>query len=199
MRVQIVKIVCGSLFIGLGINGFFVPHQLLDGGMIGIGLLFHYWLGYQPGFVMIVLSFPLYFFAFIKDKHLFYNSIHGLWLSSLFIDMFTPIQRMVSFPSHASVLLGGVLVGLGIGLLLQANSASGGIDLVAQLISKATGINAGIIIFIIDFMILSLGTVILELHSFILSIMAIMIVAIVTSLLTYEAKKQIPPQNIKKI
>lgn len=38
---KIAAIFVGSLLIGIGVNGFLVPHHLLDGGIIGIGLILH--------------------------------------------------------------------------------------------------------------------------------------------------------------
>ncbi|WP_335871684.1 YitT family protein [Bacillus sp. 2205SS5-2] len=189
MRNLIGRLILASVLIGIGINGFFVPHHFLDGGMIGVGLVFHYWLDVQPGLIMILFSIPLYFIAFLKDKPLFFNSIHGLWLTSFFIDLLKPTQFIIHTSPLISVIGGGITVGIGIGLLLQANSSSGGIDLVAALISKATGVNTGLLIFMFDLVILSFGVVVVGSHTFIPSIVAITIIALFTSLFTWNFDK----------
>lgn len=52
-------IVFGSLILSVGINFFLVPFDLLDGGIIGIGLIIKYILGIKVGLTIIVLSIPI--------------------------------------------------------------------------------------------------------------------------------------------
>jgi uncharacterized membrane-anchored protein YitT (DUF2179 family) len=49
----------GSLLSSIGINGFLIPHRLLDGGVTGLALIFHYYYGLPTGLVMFFLSIPL--------------------------------------------------------------------------------------------------------------------------------------------
>ena len=48
---KISAIFIGSLLLGIGINGFLVPHHLLDGGITGLALIIHYYFGFPTGFV----------------------------------------------------------------------------------------------------------------------------------------------------
>jgi uncharacterized membrane-anchored protein YitT (DUF2179 family) len=179
-------LVLGSVLIGIGINLYFVPHHFLDGGMIGIGLIFHYWFGFKPGLTIILLSIPLYCLAFIKDRPLFYNSIHGLWLSSFMIDFFYRWQDFHVLPPLFSAFIGGALVGIGIGLMLRADSATGGTDLLAQLIGKSSGVNVGKLIFAIDSVVLLIGWSIIGLEAFLYSLFAISTVGFFTTILTHH-------------
>ncbi|MGR3764704.1 YitT family protein [Rossellomorea sp. NS-SX7] len=179
-------LVIGSILIGIGINLYFVPYHFLDGGMIGIGLIFHYWFGFMPGLTIILLSIPLYVIAYFKDRTLFYNSIHGLWLSSFMIDFFYQWHDFYVLPPLFSALVGGTLVGVGIGLMLRSDSATGGTDLLAQLISKSFGFNAGKLIFVIDSIVLLIGWSIIGLESFLYSLFAISTVGFFTTILTHH-------------
>ena len=179
-------IILGSVFVGMGINLFFVPYHFLDGGMIGIGLIAHYWFGLKPGLTIIVLSVPLYVLAFFKDRKLFYNSIHGLWLSSLMIDFFYQWQTLFSVPPLMSAFLGGTFVGIGIGLMLRGNSATGGSDLLAQLIGKSFGLNVGKLIFVFDSIVLMIGLPVIGVESFLYSLLAVSTVGFFTTVLTHH-------------
>jgi uncharacterized membrane-anchored protein YitT (DUF2179 family) len=179
-------LVLGSVLVGIGINLYFVPHHFLDGGMIGIGLIFHYWFGFKPGLTIILLSIPLYCLAFIKDRPLFYNSIHGLWLSSFMIDFFHRWKDFHILPPLLSAFIGGAFVGIGIGLMLRADSATGGTDLLAQLIGKSSGFNVGKLIFAIDSVVLLIGWSIIGLESFLYSLFAISTVGFFTTILTHH-------------
>ncbi|MCA0147936.1 YitT family protein [Rossellomorea vietnamensis] len=179
-------IIIGSIFVGIGINLFFVPHHFLDGGMIGIGLIAHYWLGVKPGLTIILLSIPLYLLAFFKDRILFYNSIHGLWLSSLMIDYFYQWHTLVHLPPLLSAFFGGAFVGIGVGLMLRGNSATGGSDLLAQLIGKSFGWNVGKLIFAFDSIVLMAGFPIIGMGPFLYSLLAVSTVGFFTTILTHH-------------
>jgi uncharacterized membrane-anchored protein YitT (DUF2179 family) len=68
MTGKILAVLVGSMLLGIGVNGFLVPHHLLDGGMIGIGLIMHYFYGWPTGLTMIFLSIPLYVLAWILER-----------------------------------------------------------------------------------------------------------------------------------
>ncbi|RLQ95208.1 YitT family protein [Falsibacillus albus] len=176
----------GSILIAVGINAFFVPHQLLDGGMIGIGLIIHYIFHIQPGLSVIVLSIPLYIIAWFSFRPLFFNSLHGMLLSSFLIDFFYPISFWVKLPIIFSSILGGIFVGLGIGLLLRAEAASGGIDLLAQMVGKTKGWNVGIIIFALDSLIIITGALVIGKDAFLFSLLAITTIGFFTSVLSLK-------------
>ncbi|TYR76581.1 YitT family protein [Rossellomorea vietnamensis] len=184
------QIALGSLLVAIGINAFFVPQHFLDGGMIGIGLISHYWLDLKPGLTIVILSIPLYVLAFFLDKNLFFKSIHGLWLSSLLIDVLQPISENIYLIPILAALAGGVFVGVGIGLMLLAEAATGGTDLLAQLIGKSTGWNVGIIIFFIDTLVLLAGFSLIGAYSFLHSLLAVSTVGFFTALLTHTKKRK---------
>lgn len=172
----------GSLLIGLGINGFLVPHHLLDGGMIGIGLIIHYYYGWPTGLSMILLSIPLYLLAWYYDRQFFYNSLHGLIISCLFIDIFDFVNDQFQLSIIWSSILGGILVGCGIGLMLRYKTSTGGTDLLAQLIGKLISINVGVLIFMIDGIVIISGMNIVGFDKFLYSFITIIFVGIMTSL-----------------
>lgn len=172
----------GSLLIGIGINGFLVPHHLLDGGIIGIGLILHYYFGWPTGLSMMFMSIPLYFLAWHYDRQFFLNSLHGLIVSSLFIDVLGNLHEVFYLNMLWSSVLGGILVGCGIGLMLRYKTSTGGTDLLAQLIGKITSVNVGVLIFIIDGLVILSGLKIVGLEKFCYSFITIIFVGIMTTL-----------------
>ena len=170
------------MLLGIGVNGFLVPHHLLDGGMIGIGLIMHYFYGWPTGLTMIVLSIPLYLLAWILERKYFFHSLHGLLASSFFIDLFSPVERGLHLGILPSAILGGILVGCGIGLMLRYETSTGGMDLLAQLIHKFSSINVGILIFMIDGLVVLTGIKVIGMEKFLYSLLTISCVGLMTSL-----------------
>ncbi|WP_369826924.1 YitT family protein [Geobacillus sp. 46C-IIa] len=183
---KIMAIVGGSVLLGIGINVFLVPHHLLDGGMIGLGLIAKYGWHVQAGLTMIILSVPLYLAAWFYYRPFFYNSLHGLLFSSWMIDVLSVLRGLVTLDPLLSAVIGGGLVGAGIGLMLREETSTGGTDLLAQFIAKWTGWNVGVIIFLIDACIISVGSLMIDSVPFIYSFVVVTVVGAVTTMLTSE-------------
>jgi uncharacterized membrane-anchored protein YitT (DUF2179 family) len=61
----------GSFLLSIGINFFLVPFELLDGGIIGIGLIIKYLTGIKPGLAIVVLSLPIFALAWFYNRSYF--------------------------------------------------------------------------------------------------------------------------------
>ncbi|PMC36013.1 hypothetical protein CJ195_17345, partial [Bacillus sp. UMB0899] len=171
-----VMISIGSIFLSIGINLFLTPYKVLDGGIIGIGLILHYLLGLKAGLMIIFLSIPIFFIAWIYYRKYFYNSLHGMLISSFFIDLMKPFSGIIHLAPLISSIIGGILVGLRIGLMLRIGTSTGGTDLLAQFLFEKTGINVGILIFFIDAVVILLGGLLISGETFLLSCVTILAV-----------------------
>jgi uncharacterized membrane-anchored protein YitT (DUF2179 family) len=130
---------------------------------------------------MLVLSIPLGIYAWIYERTYFYTSIPGLLLSSVLIDFLNPLQSKFHVPIPVSALIGGTLIGLGIGLMLRNETSTGGTELLAKFISKASSLNIAVVIFVIDGLIVAAGSFTLGMESFVFSCFTILIVGLITS------------------
>lgn len=186
-------IIVGSLFLSIGINFFLVPFELLDGGIIGIGLIINYLVGLKAGLAIIFLSLPVFILAWIYNRVYFFNSLHGMLFSSFTIDLLFPYHEKftsyVEFTPIASSIVGGIFVGIGIGIMLRFETSTGGTDLIAQFLSEKTHINVGVMIFIIDALVICAGGLLLSQDTFFLSALTITFVGLATSLCTLRVRK----------
>lgn len=163
---------------------FLVPHEILDGGTVGIGLIINYIWNLKVGLIVIVLSIPIFIFAWFHNRDYFYNSLHGMLISSFFIDFLKPISGLFEVEAMFSSIVGGVLVGSGIGIMLKFKTSTGGTDFIAQFISDKTALNVGVCILIIDAMVIICGGLLLTSSTFLLSILTILSVGVITSFIT---------------
>ncbi|UGB32961.1 YitT family protein [Metabacillus sp. B2-18] len=190
-----IKIVCiivlGSLLLSIGINVFLTPYKVLDGGMIGIGLILHYLFHLKTGLMIIVFSTPIFLVAWIYYRKYFYNSLHGLLLSSFFIDLLKPLDGIVHASPIVSSIIGGIFVGSGIGLMLRIGTSTGGTDLLAQFISDKSGVNVGILIFFIDMVVIMLGGLLISSETLILSCVTIVFVGLTTTIVSSKSIKEV--------
>ncbi|MDM5214708.1 YitT family protein [Peribacillus sp. NJ4] len=186
---KITAILIGSLLLSIGINGFLVPHHLLDGGITGIALIIHYYFDFLTGLAMFLLSIPLCIFAWINERTFFYNSFLGLIFASMFIDCLAPLRNQFSLSIFPSMLIGGGLIGIGVGIMLRFEASTGGTDLLAQIISKAMSVNIGVVIFMIDGLIVTSAFKMLELKAFLFSGLTICIIGMITSLMASPSNR----------
>ncbi|MGE5704165.1 MAG: YitT family protein [Clostridia bacterium] len=175
-----IAIVVGCFMVGIGVNGFLVPHHLMDGGMIGIGLLAKYYFTLPPGGIMLLASLPIYGLVFRYDRSLFYNSFHGMLLSAFFIDWLSFLRGVFELSIAAASVFGGALIGTGIGLMLAYKSNTGGTDLLAQFVARKVQLPVALLILIIDGMIVTSSFQTIGLLRMLYSLLTVVSVAITT-------------------
>ncbi|MBM7655373.1 uncharacterized membrane-anchored protein YitT (DUF2179 family) [Neobacillus cucumis] len=167
----------------IGLNGFLIPHHLLDGGITGIALVLHYYTGFPTGLALFLLSIPLCIYTWIYRPIFFYNSFLGLVIVSISIDWLEPLSNQFLLPIFTSVLLGGIIIGLGVGIMLRYETSTGGTDLLASLLSEAFSLNIGMVILIIDGLIALAALQIIGLSAVLYSCLSIFIIGMITSLI----------------
>lgn len=90
---KMAAIIAGSMLVGVGINFFLIPYHLLDGGMIGIGLIFHYYIGLPTGLGVILSSIPLYIYAWYFEKNYLLTACMAYFFPP-YVSIFFPRQSL---------------------------------------------------------------------------------------------------------
>ncbi|WP_180229962.1 YitT family protein [Bacillus sp. AFS073361] len=180
---RLMATIIGSLLLGIGVNGFLVPNHLIDGGILGIALILHYFFDFQAGITMVALSLPICIYASMNKRGYFFSSLQGLLVSSLFIDLLAPLRFQIYLSHLLSALIGGVIIGTGVGLMLRYQTSTGGTDLLAKIISRTYSVNIAFVIIAIDGLIVLASLVLLSLDSVLYSCVAITTVGLTTSLI----------------
>lgn len=185
-----VIIVLGSLLIAIGTDFYLVPYKVLDGGVIGIALIINYMFGYRIGLVIFLCSIPVFVIAWVRNREIFYNSLTGMLVSSIFIELLAPFQYYflyyIELGPLTSSMFGGFLLGTGLGLMLRFDTSTGGTDLLANLISKYVRLNVGVIIFLTDGIIIGMGGLLISWETFFYSVISIVSGGIATSICTLK-------------
>ena len=140
--------ITGVFLFALSFCVFLRPLNLYSGGFTGIAQIIH--LIFQDlfggplpgaidwtGIIFWIINIPLFFLSYVIISHsFFYKTIICVCLQSLFI-AFIPSPEVPIFSEPlASVLVGGVLSGFGVGLTLTCGSSGGGLDIVGICCAK---------------------------------------------------------------
>lgn len=135
----------------LGTGAFLLPNQLSSGGFSGIATIIYYFLKVNMATTILILNIPLFIIGFIKMGPKFIlKSIFATVLYSIMIDVFKNQKNIIQDKFLAST-YGGILIGLGLALVLKANTSTGGTDLIAHIAQNyKINLKMSTIIIIID-------------------------------------------------
>lgn len=148
--VEYVYVIVGAAIVAIGFNVFLLPNQVASGGVSGISTILHGLFGWNPGLVQYAFNIPLFLAGvLILGKKFGVKSFVGT-ITLPFIVLLTNSWEPWTDNPLLGALFGGIVVGLGIGLVFKGNASTGGTDLLAQIITKYTGLSLGTSVLLID-------------------------------------------------
>lgn len=147
---EYVFVLIGAAVIALGFNLFLFPNQIASGGVSGISTILHGLFGWNAGIVQYAFNIPLFIAGvLVLGKTFGLKSLVGTLALPFFVIMTSSWDAWTLNPLLGAI-FGGIVVGLGIGLVFKGNASTGGTDLLAQIITKFTGLTLGTSVLFID-------------------------------------------------
>lgn len=148
-------VVIGAFLVALGMNYFLIPSNVYASGLTGAAQLITSILtdftplNAKTGIILFVLNIPVFILAWLKVGRSFtlYSFISVLCLS-LFLEI-VPIQEQAADIMLYAV-FGGVISALGIGMTLKVGASTGGLDVVAMVLSRMNDRPVGQIFFLMN-------------------------------------------------
>jgi len=140
-------------------KAFLLPHQIVGGGVTGIGALVYYATGLPISITYFVLNAILLAFA-IKSVgwNFSLRTIYGVIVMTIFFSIL-PQAQLGTFvgkeDNFMACIIGGIMAGAGIGLVFLSNGSSGGTDIIAKIVNKNRNITLGRILLYCDVLIIS--------------------------------------------
>ncbi|SES10887.1 YitT family protein [Psychrobacillus sp. OK032] len=138
-------IIVGSLIIAFGFNCFLVPHGILSSGISGIAILLGIISPFDTGLLNFVLNLPLLILGYFKlGKKITINTLICVISLSLFL-YFIPAESITNNMLLSSI-FGGIISGVGVGLIMKYSGTSGGLDIIAIIVSRSSNISVGLLL-----------------------------------------------------
>ncbi|MCT4598482.1 MAG: YitT family protein [Vallitalea sp.] len=154
---QYISIIVGTFLMSLAINGLYIPHKILSGGVTGIAVLLHLQLGLNTSIAILVLNIPLLILGyFLVNKRFIRLSIFGM----ISLSVCLALTKNIVFDTNemlTSILLGSVLTGFGSGLIFRFNGSTGGSDIIAKIVNKYLSYSISTVGFAINVIIIGLS------------------------------------------
>jgi len=149
------QIIIGSLLIGIGVNLFFIPNQVVSGGVTGIAILLHYAFGTPVGLMNLALNVPLLLIGWKwagGTRFLIRTGVAVAVLSAT-IDLAGPYLTAPTSDRLLVICYGGLLDGIGLGLVFRGRGTTGGTDVIARIAHRFLGLGIGQTLLIINIVI----------------------------------------------
>lgn len=155
---NIISIFIGNILIAIAVAFFIVPSGMISGGVTGICLLLHTFLGFPMAGCIGIFNICLLSLGFFVMGRIF---IMNTLISSIFYPFLygcaEAVQGRVGIMTEdpfLNMVFAGVFFGTGVGLVLRQNASTGGVDIIAKILHRKFGFPISICLNIMDVIIL---------------------------------------------
>ena len=160
-------IMLGDILLAYAVVAFFQPHNMVTGGVSGLGIIIADYsarLGREVPIWLTVLAFNIPLFVFggfaLKGESVVKSIFGALFLSASFY--FVPFLPVPANDIVLATIFGGIVGGVGVGLVLRALASTGGSTLAGMILHNTLlkHVSLARIIFAIDAVIVLAGWVV---------------------------------------
>jgi uncharacterized membrane-anchored protein YitT (DUF2179 family) len=156
-------ITLGLLCYTAGWDIFIIPHEMVGGGVSGIGALIYYATGFPVSYSYFIINFVLLAIALkVLGKGFGFKTVFAICMASLFFKILPEVisdafiqEIAISNGKLMSAIIGGAISGLGIALTFSQGGSTGGTDIIALMITKYRNVSPGKIILYLDIFIIA--------------------------------------------
>jgi uncharacterized membrane-anchored protein YitT (DUF2179 family) len=138
-------VVVGSLIVAFGFNVFLVPYGILSSGISGIAILIGLITPFDIGLMNLLLNLPLLVLGYFKlGKLITVNTLICVVSLSGFLYLLPSVP--VTDNILLSAIFGGIIGGIGVGMILKYSGTSGGLDIIAIILSRTSNVSVGLLL-----------------------------------------------------
>ncbi|OAS83894.1 MULTISPECIES: YitT family protein [Metabacillus] len=153
--VKIIVVLVGALLNAIGLNLFLIPANVYSSGFTGLSQLLSSILEeYTPfyistGILLLLLNIPVAILGWIKvGKTFTLYSFLSVAATTVFLELI-PLQSL-SNDILLNAVFGGVILAVGVGITLKYGASTGGLDIIAMVLSRMKDKPVGTYIFMLN-------------------------------------------------
>ncbi|GAK30682.1 YitT family protein [Weissella oryzae SG25] len=154
--IKVIVFVFSGLLVAMAMNFFYIPNKIFSGGFNGIAqliaLFFHaiFGLNLQVGAIIMAFNIPIAFvgWKWAGREFTVWSFLQNLFSSGL--QILLPETSLVHSEPILAGMFGGLLMGIAIGVTFKFGFSTGGMDIVAAAVQKASGKSIGFITLFIN-------------------------------------------------
>lgn len=138
---KVVVVIIGALFNAIGLNLFLIPANVYSSGFTGVAQLLSSILeeytpiSFSTGILLLVLNIPVAFLGWLKVGRAFtLYSFFSVAATTFFLEII-PLTSL-SNDILLNAVFGGVILAVGVGITLKYGASTGGLDIIAMVLSR---------------------------------------------------------------
>lgn len=153
----IFKIILGNLLLAFAVNMFIIPFSFISGGSTGLSLIIQHYTGLSFSLITTCINIIMFILGLIVlGKSFALTTLLSTIIYPFFLELTTPVSSMFTLTHDPLVacVIGGALMGVALGLVIQSGASTGGLDIPPLIIQKKFNVNVAISMYVMDTMIL---------------------------------------------
>lgn len=162
------NLIVGCLLMAISFNLFFLPLNIVHGGVSGVSIVTEKLFGLDPSILILVCNIVLLVLSLMllgwdKTK----GSIAGSILFPVFVKITADLGSYIDFnisDKFLMVIFGAVICGIGSGVNFKSGCSTGGTDIINQIIAKYAKVSIGKAMFMSDGIIMIIAGFFLNNH-----------------------------------
>ena len=145
----------GAIVYAAGLETFFVPNNLIDGGIVGVSMMISYLTDTPLSVFVVLLNIPFLYLGYKQiGKTFTISTLYSIVVLALAIQYFHTTPN-ITYDIFLATIFGGIVVGLGVGMIIRYGGSVDGTEIVAIISDRKTELSVGETVMIINLFILS--------------------------------------------
>lgn len=169
---RLAGLILGAMIYSAGLNLFLVPNHVIDGGVVGIGLILAALTSIPFSVWVVVLNVPFFYLGYKRlGASLAASASLAVVVLSYFSSIFEEMQPVTTDPFLGTI-FGGVIIGIGVGLVIKCGGSTDGSEIVAIWLEGKTSFSVGEIVMFFNIFILGSAAFVFSPNSAMYSLIA---------------------------
>ncbi len=151
---HLVGLFVGAMIYSAGLNLFLVPNQIIDGGVVGVGLIAAELTGIPFSVWVVLLNIPFFILGYRKvGASLAAYATAAVLILSFWSPIFEEMPPFTTDPFLATI-FGGVIIGIGVGIVIRSGGSLDGTEIMAIWLDRRSAFSVGEIVMFCNIFIL---------------------------------------------
>lgn len=164
-------ITIGASIMAYGLEAVLIPNNIIDGGVTGLSMILSHVTSINLSIFLVILNLPFFFLGYKQiGKTFAFSMLYGIIALSVITSFMHHIDPMVH-DQLLSVVFGGVICGIGVGLAIRNGGVLDGTETLSILIEKRVPFSVGEIIMAVNVIIFSLAAFVFSIENALFSML----------------------------
>jgi uncharacterized membrane-anchored protein YitT (DUF2179 family) len=151
---RLISLTLGCILVAIGLDLFLIPNQIIDGGVVGISIIFSEITPWSLSVFLVLFNLPFWFLGYKQiGKTFTFCTIYSVILLAVLTEFIHHFPRATDNLFLATV-FGGIILGMGVGLIIRNGGSLDGTEVLAIIGNEKLGFSVGEIVMFFNVFIL---------------------------------------------